>query len=166
MAAALAAVLVTGYVADGIVRGRETTRLLAAVAEGQSSVGFAERRISATIKYTLPLLQSATAPARVRDGLGDLVEEAADGQVPALIRERDRVARLSVLPWHRDLLRARDAYRGCLDAHLQRLRDGAVDVRVLLRSGREPAASCGAAERALLSTGTSARRVRAALATT
>lgn len=165
MAAVLAVLLAAGYVVDRIVRERETTRLLAAVADAQSSVGFAERRISGTIKYTLPLLQSAAAPARVRDGLGDLVEGAAAGQVPPLIRERDRVAGLSVLPWHRDLRRARETYRDCLDAHLQRVRDGAGDVRVLLRSGPEPAASCEAAERALLGTGAAPTRVRKALAT-
>lgn len=153
------------YVGDGWARDRELGRLLDDVRAGQATVAYADARVAATMRYTQPLLGSASVPASVRAGLGDLVADEARGQLGPVTAARTQALRVRVLPWHDALQRARASYAGYLETRLTYLRAGADDVRVLLRPHPASKRSLEAAERALVDAGATVASARAALAT-
>lgn len=132
---------------------------------GQATVAYADARVAATVRYTQPLLGSASAPASVRAGLSRLVADEARGQLAPVTAERAAARQVRVLPWHDRLRRARASYATYLDVRLSYLRAGAADARVLLRPHPASASALEAAERALVDAGATAASARAALAT-
>lgn len=127
----LGAVLVLLLVGDGAARWLEADALLERAREGQATVAFAERRLTAIVQYASPQLTSPTVPAAVRADLQALVRREAAGQVGGLQRRRDRASRSPVLPWHRTHRRARTAYVAHLDARLAWLRAVSQDLSAL-----------------------------------
>jgi hypothetical protein len=128
----VAVVLGAGLVAgNAAAEHRELDALLTRVGDSQAAVAYSNRRVAATVDYTRPLLFGASVPARVRAGLQQLVAEAAAGQVDGVRQVRDQVAATSVLPWHRDLRRARAELVDYLDARVAYLRSVATDQDVL-----------------------------------
>jgi hypothetical protein len=150
LALTLLALLATAaLVADDAVRGREADALVARAAAAQAAITYADRRVAATVAYTMPLLESAAQPASVRTGLARLVEQEAAGQLPPVQRQRVDLARVRVLPWHGPQRRARDRLLSYLDARIGRLQAAAQDARVLFREDPEPDRRLAAARDAL-----------------
>ena len=118
-------------VGDGVARRLEADALLDRARQGQATVAFADRRVTATVQYASPQLTSPDAPAAVRADLQALVRREAAGQVASLRRRRDQADRTPVLPWHRPLRRARTAYVAHLDARLARLQAVSQDLSAL-----------------------------------
>ena len=127
----LGAVLGLLLVGDAAARRLEADALLERARQGQATVTYADRRISATVQYASPQLSSPTAPAAVRADLRALVRREAAGQVASLQRRRDEAASTPALPWHRTHRRARTAYVAHLDARLARLRTVSEDLSAL-----------------------------------
>jgi hypothetical protein len=95
---------------------------MAQVAAAQSQIGYSDRRITATVDYTRPLLFSASLQPEVRRGLQQLVADSAAAQVNGMVQQRARAAQVSVLPWHRDRRRAKAALVRYLDGRVTYLR--------------------------------------------
>ena len=126
-----AALLVLLAVADAQARRLEVDALVERAREGQATVAFADRRLTATVQYASPQLTSPTAPLAVRADLQALVRREAAGQVVGLRGRRDEVARTPAAPWHRSVRRARAAYVRHLDARLARLAAASIDLSTL-----------------------------------
>jgi hypothetical protein len=105
--------------------------MLLRVQQSQDTIGYADRRVAATVDYTRPLLFGANVPAHVRAGLQQLVADSAAGQVGAVDEERAKAARLSVLAWHRGLRRAKTALLVYLEARVRYLRGVAANTHTL-----------------------------------
>jgi hypothetical protein len=154
--------------ADQRARTREFDALFGQVQKGQSTIGYADRRVQAMVEYTSPQLHSAEAPARVRAGLRAIVQESAGQQVPSLQARRDAVFRLEVARWHRGQRSARTAYLAYLDYRIGYLRAISANLRTLYEPQPENARLLNAARQALLNIApgaSSSDQVRALLVT-
>lgn len=163
LAVPLVVVVALLVVADGAVRRAEVDRLLQRVSTGEASATYADRRLSATVEYTGGQMTSPTASPQVRASLRQLVQGEAVGQLPALRASEAAARSVRVLPWHRDVRRARSAAVALLAARVLRLTEVAGDLRRLYQRLPEPAASELTARRALAEVA-AAPRVEAAFA--
>ncbi|HSF26435.1 MAG TPA: hypothetical protein VLC50_02850 [Actinomycetes bacterium] len=115
--------------ADGVVAEREYDALLRAWTTAQGHTAYAERSVASIVEYASPQLQ--TAPADVRAGLRELVEQAAAKQLPVLHESIGAVTRVGVLPWHHALQEARAACAAYLDGRVHRLEAVALNALAL-----------------------------------
>jgi hypothetical protein len=122
---------VAAYAGDSVAQRRELDRLIGRVLAAQDTIAYTDHRVAATVDYTLPLLFSASVPARVRSGLQQLVADSAAGQVGDIEQERVRAADVFVLPWHRALRRAKAALIAYLEARVKYLRAVAKNTQTL-----------------------------------
>ena len=154
---ALALLLLVGVALDRWQADRARTALMATVEECESTVTASLDSMLSLVDYAGPLLTSADVPAASRrSALVTLSQDAARWE--PRIRARERTVRDGlVLPWHRDLRAARQAYArrvvawadflaaverepeavlGGSDGEVTRLRQQAVDA--LLAAGADP----------------------------
>ena len=122
---------IAGVAADSVTRHRELERLLDQVHDAQSAIAYSNNRVAATVDYTLPLLFGASVPPRVRAGLQQLVEDSAAGQVADIAAQQRQAERVSVLPWHRSMQRAKDRLVAYLAGRVTYLQSVAADQHVL-----------------------------------
>lgn len=144
-------VLTPLYLADQRGRTREFDALLGQVQKGQSTIGYADRRVQAMVEYTSPQLTSAQAPATVKASLRAIVQESAGRQMPSLQARREAVFRLQVARWHRGQRSARTAYLAYLDYRIGYLRAISANLRTLYEPQPANAKLLSAARQALLS---------------
>lgn len=117
--AVLGLLVVLAVAGDRVQHQREVRALLTRAQAGQEAVRYADGRVRATLLYAGPSLGRADVPTSVRSSLERVVSGEASGQVGAVRARRDAVAGTRVLPWHRDLRKARAAYVGYLDVRLR-----------------------------------------------
>jgi hypothetical protein len=146
-------VVISSAVAIGVDqrrRAEEFTALVDQVTRGQAAIRYSDARIQSMVQQTSPMLISARAPARVRAGLRQLVQQAAADRVAPTQVRRDAVAGLEVAGWHGEQSRARDAYLEYLDQQIAFLRAVSVDLRTLYRPRVEGGRRLATARQALL----------------
>jgi hypothetical protein len=133
LAVAVALALIVGlyFVADTRRRESEYRALLEQVRQGQSTLSYANARVTGIASYTSPGNFAELVSPEVRAGLRTLVKDAAGEQVPALQARRESVASLSVVWWHGPQREARDAYVSYLTAQIERMTRISTDLREL-----------------------------------
>jgi hypothetical protein len=137
---ALATVVVLLVVADWYQRNREMDHLLDQVERSEAAMKtFLADRDEAFTQFGNEGCSQATASTptcqtalqALRDGLSQTSAE----DVVAIQTAGSDVGHVSVLPWHRSLIAARDAYVGHNEAWVKLLDDGASDVSALFDKG-------------------------------
>lgn len=161
-AATLVALAVAGAVGDRQVRAAEFDALLAQAVVGQGAIGYADRRIGATVQYASPVLGSSDTPLHVRKSLEGIVQDEARQQAAVLRVRHAASAAVRVLPWHDEQREARQAYAAYLAAKARYLEAVAVDFETLYGRPPELTAQLTAAARALDAAAPSARAALAA----
>jgi hypothetical protein len=102
---------------------REREQLLASVTAGERVVDASQSSIASLAEYSAGLLYAEEVSAAARgSAYGNLAEDAGRWQ-PRLERARSAVATTPVLPWHREVRRARRAYEQRLTAWTDLLTD-------------------------------------------
>lgn len=99
--AVLAGLGALAWVLDGVWRDRTATELTRAFDETVTVIEAGERQVNSVIEYAAPGADDATQEGAV---LAAAVEAAAD-----ITAARDRIDAIVILPWHDELLTARDA---------------------------------------------------------
>jgi hypothetical protein len=154
---ALAVLLVLGLAADRWQADRERTALLATVERSETTVTASLDSLLSLADYAGPLLTTEDVPATSRrSALATLARDAARTRGSQRARQ-ELVDDGRLLPWHRDLRAAREAYArrlaawadllammdrdpeaflGGSDGDIRRTRQQAVDA--LLRAGADP----------------------------
>lgn len=98
-------------------RSGELDALLTCVTGGQSSIGYAERRVAGITQYVSSSL-TKDLPAATRNGIHQLISGAAGQSLPGLRQAARSCREVSPLPWHGELRAARQAYLAHLDAQI------------------------------------------------
>jgi hypothetical protein len=109
------------YAADTAQRNREADQLVERVVQAQEQIAYSDRRVAATVDYVRPQLFGPTVPQAVRTGLGQLIGQAAAGQVGAIRAQRRATNGVPVLSWHSDARKARAALARYLEARARYL---------------------------------------------
>ncbi len=129
--AAVVALLVLALSADRWVHADEVRTARADLVAAKQTADHADGLVQSTFDYTTPLIVSTRAPDEVRAGLRALVMQAAGQGAEELRGVRARVASTPVLPWHRDVVRSRQATLAYLDAKIAFLAAGSRDYSAL-----------------------------------
>jgi hypothetical protein len=116
LVAVLVVVAGSSWSLDQHRRNAEFSTLLAAVRQGQATIGDCDRRVASMIEYVSPLLHAERTPPDVRAGLQQVVHTSALQAAARLRTAAQAVAAISVLPWHTQQAAARDAYAADLNA--------------------------------------------------
>ncbi len=140
-AVVIALAVAVALLVDAHHRDNEATALLAATRDARVSADYVSARVSAMVAYTSPVIYRADNPARLQRDLEAIVQSAARDGVPALRRERARVAALAPWPWHGDLRRGRAALLVYLDTQISFYTDVGADLEALYSSGERLRAS-------------------------
>jgi hypothetical protein len=142
--------LAGGLLADRQIRAQEANAIVDRVVAGQQAVLYAERRVSATVQYTSPLLLSVRVSGDVRRSLEAIVRQSAGERARALRTHLKASSEVRVVPWHRALREARDQYVRLLESRITYFESISEDIAGLFY--RDPALvpAESAARRALL----------------
>ena len=109
----LAAVILVAaalFLLDRWLQQREFDQLTDRVATAQTSIDYAEQRVTGMIQYGSPQLFIARTPAGVQTYLRGLVSDASTQGANDIAAAQTAVAGVSILPWHRNLVAARTAF--------------------------------------------------------
>lgn len=109
VAAAAVAVGLAVAAADGPLHGRGADAVAEAAGEVRSAAARADGLVSSRVSYASPLLTAAGVDPTLRADLEALVGDGAAAGAADLRAARDRLAAVTLLPWHDDLAAARDA---------------------------------------------------------
>ena len=137
--------LAVAVAADRGVHAGEVRSARANLAAAEQAADHADGLLQSTFEYSSPLIVSTRASDEVRAGLRALVMQAAADGAAELRAVRTSVADTSVLPWHTDVRRSREATLAFLDAKIAFLAAGARDYNQL---DLAPPAVAAALERA------------------
>jgi hypothetical protein len=113
--AALLFVAAALFLLDRLLQQREFDQLTERIASAQGSIDYANAQVNGAIQYGSPQLYMLTTPAGVRTYLRGLVTDAAARGAADVAAADSSVAAVSILPWHRSLIDAREAF----DRHAQ-----------------------------------------------
>lgn len=108
---AIVAVVILGafaWVLDTQWRARTTDELTRAFDETVSAIESGERRVSSMMEYAGPARDRADSDPTVRTSLDDLVRETAVEEATGIAEARARLDSIAILPWHDELLTARE----------------------------------------------------------
>jgi hypothetical protein len=96
------------WVADARWRANATADLVLAFDETLSAVEIAERRVQSVMEYTRPARDRVDVDPDVRTSLDDLVRETAIEEAAGIADARARIDSITILPWHDELISARE----------------------------------------------------------
>ena len=118
MVGALLVALAVGalaWVADARWRAHSQADLALAFDETLSAVEVAERRVQSVTEYARPARERADVDPSVRASLDTLIRDAAIDSAADIAAQRSRVDGVRLLPWHTELLTAREQAGAWLD---------------------------------------------------
>ncbi len=130
---------VTGFGADRWQQHREADRLLRCVIAGQDQVGYAFRKVAATLTYSSPALTAADSRPVVRASLTEIVQKTARDAVPAVRASGALCSQGNVLRWHPAQRGARSRYLDYLGHEADRLAAVGRDLEVMSTTDAEGA---------------------------
>jgi hypothetical protein len=125
--AAAVALLAIAIATDRWVHAGEVRSARANLAAAEQAADHADGLLQSTFQYSSPLIVSTRASDSVRSALRALVMQAAADGAAELRAVRTSVAGTSVLPWHSDVWRSREATLAFLDAKIAFLAAGSRD---------------------------------------
>ena len=109
--AGVVAVMVLGalaWVLDTRWRERTADELTRAFDETVTAIESGERRVSSMMEYARPARDRVDVDPAVRTSLDDLVRETAVEEATGIAEARARMDAITILPWHDELLSARE----------------------------------------------------------
>jgi hypothetical protein len=108
---AIVAVLALGalaWVLDTQWRARTADELTRAFDETVTAIESGERRVSSMMEYARPARDRLDVDPDVRTSLDDLVRETAIEEAAGIADARARIDSITILPWHDELINARE----------------------------------------------------------